>query len=97
MESLDKKGITASIAQHYVDPDNVIDLAKKMESGEFKNALMQDPAIRNSVTNMQMAGHHRTLAAEMTGFDLSVVEVPGGNIEGKPWSSVPLKPGRRKK
>jgi RHS repeat-associated protein len=96
MGRLDEKGIKASDAQGHIDPDNVVDIAEKMKSGEFQNELMDQPVIRDSVNDVQLSGHHRTVAAEMTDFPLEVKKVPVG-ATGQEWKSVPVKPGRRKR
>ena len=96
LKRLDDKGLKASDVQGHIDPDNVNKLADKMRSGEFKNELMDQPVIRQG--DVQLSGHHRTVAAEVTGFPLDVKNVPEGTagaMDGQSWSDLPLDPGRR--
>lgn len=93
LKRLDAKGLKASDAQGHFDPDTIIRLAEKMRSGEFTNELMDQPVIRQG--NVQLSGHHRTIAAEITDFPLEVKYLPAGSVEGQAWGEVPLIPGRR--
>lgn len=65
-----------------------------MDSGAFQNPLMDTPVIIDPAANAIVAGNHRMIAAEMTGFDLSVNLVPGSATGAIPLTSVPLQPGR---
>jgi RHS repeat-associated protein len=91
---LNARGIQTSDVQSSIDPDQVIAIAKAMKSGTFQNDLMDGPVIFDPESQAYLAGNHRAIAAEMTGFDLKVNSVPNSVPEPVPFSSVPLQTGR---
>jgi RHS repeat-associated protein len=90
---LEANGIQTSATQSSIDPNQVIAIAKAMQSGTFQNGLMDSPVIFDTTSQAFLAGNHRAIAAEMTGFNLNVNYLPVG-AETQPLSSVPLQPGR---
>jgi hypothetical protein len=64
-----------------------------MQSGAFKNELMDSPIIIDSVSQAILAGNHRVIAGEMTGFNVSVNSIPV-SVTPVPLSSIPLQTGR---
>lgn len=94
MARLGSRGIVTTEAQSSIDPNQVIRIAQAMNSGAFKNALMERPVIMDSTTQAILAGHHRIIASEMTGFNLTVNSVPASVSSTVPLSSVPVGVGR---
>jgi hypothetical protein len=87
------RGIKAPDVQSSIDPNQVIRLAEAMKSGSFKNNLMDSPVIFDETSRAFLSGNHRSIAAEMTGFELKVNNMPIG-VPTKPLSEVPLQTGR---
>jgi RHS repeat-associated protein len=96
---LDEKGFRASDVQAKIDPDHVIKYAEMMQKppgspGAFDPAISAlDPP--TAVGQNQVGGHHRRLAAEITGYPLEVKQIPMTPFEGQRWQDVPLKPGAK--
>jgi hypothetical protein len=65
-----------------------------MKSGVFQNGLMDSPVIFDPESSAFLAGNHRVIAGEMTGFNLEVNSVPNSVASPVPFSSVPLQTGR---
>jgi RHS repeat-associated protein len=91
--SLAAQGYQTSEAQSSIDPNQVIRIAQAMQSGQFQNSLMDSPIIIDQSTQAILAGNHRIIAAQMTGFILNV-NVVSVVVSPQPISSVPLQPGR---
>jgi peptidoglycan hydrolase-like protein with peptidoglycan-binding domain len=90
---LEARGIQTTEVQSSIDPNQVIRIGQSMQSGAFQNALMDSPVIIDSTTQTILAGNHRIIAAEMTGFNLSVNSIPV-SVSSIPLSRVPLQTGR---
>jgi hypothetical protein len=82
-----------SATQSSIDPAQVIRIAEAMQSGAFQNGLMTSPVIFDDLSQAFLAGNHRAIAAEMTGFNLSIQNVSVG-APATPFPQVPLQPGR---
>jgi RHS repeat-associated protein len=90
---LEARGVQVSEVQSSIDPNQVIAIAKSMQSGSFQNQLMDSPVIMEQASQAILAGTHRTIAAEMTGFNLNV-NVVSTAVSPVPLTSVPLRSGR---
>jgi hypothetical protein len=93
---LQTRGVYPSEFQSHIDPIQVINLAEQMRSGSFDPANMSQPIIFETSSRSLLSGHHRTIAGEMTGFNLpqTPVSVPGTQPGNS--SQIPMIPGRRK-
>jgi RHS repeat-associated protein len=93
MQRLQARGLMTSATQSSIDPAQVIRIAEAMQSGAFQNGLMTSPVIFDDLSQAFLAGNHRAIAAEMTGFNLSIQNVSVG-APATPFPQVPLQPGR---
>jgi RHS repeat-associated protein len=91
---LEARGIVTTEVQSSIDPNQVIAIAQAMASGTFQNALMDTPVIMDPLSQAIIAGNHRMIAAEMTGFNLQINLIPDSATVTVPLSSVPLQTGR---
>ena len=91
---LETRGVQTTEVQSSIDPNQVIAIARAMQSGAFQNALMDSPVIMDPTVQAIIAGNHRVIAAEMTGFNLDVNSIPGSATTPMPLSGVPLQAGR---
>jgi RHS repeat-associated protein len=91
--SLEARGFLTSEVQSSLDPNQIIAIAEAMRAGTFRNSISDLSPVIIDASKAILAGNHRMIAAEMTGYNLATRPIPI-SVPSRPLSSVPLQPGR---